>query len=53
MWSNGDNSRFLQETKVIIQSSNECRNTKIGVLGLLEPDTMICGYAKHADACQV
>lgn len=51
MWSGGDNSRFLQETKVIIQSSHECRKTRIGFL--LEPMTMICGYAKNADACQV
>ncbi len=51
MWSGGDNSRHLQETKVIIQSSPECRDTRIGFL--LEPNTMICGYAKNADACQV
>lgn len=50
MWSGGDNSRHLQETKVMIQSSDECRKTRIGFL--LEPETMICGYAKNADACQ-
>lgn len=51
MWSGGDNSRHLQETKVLIQSSQECRKTRIGFL--LEPKTMICGYGKNADACQV
>lgn len=51
MWSNGDNSRFLQDTKVIVMPWEKCRNTKIGQM--VDPHTMICAYAKHADACQV
>lgn len=50
MWSGGDNSRYLQETKVTIQSKQQCKKTKIGFL--LDASTMICGYAKNADACQ-
>lgn len=50
MWSGGDNSRFLQETKVVVQPEETCKTTRIGFL--LEPKTMICGYAKNADACQ-
>lgn len=51
MWSDGDNSRFLQETKVLVQPYEKCRNTKIGQL--VDPNTMICAYSKNADACQV
>lgn len=51
MWSGGENSRYLQETKVMIQSNYECTKSRIGFL--LKPSIMICGYAKNADACQV
>lgn len=50
MWSGGTNSRRLQETKVSIQSQDQCSKTKIGLF--VDDNTMICGYGKNADACQ-
>lgn len=51
MWTDGRNSRYLKETRVIVQSAERCLRTPLGTL--LEPKIMICAYAKHADACQV
>lgn len=51
MWSGGKNSQVLQETRVVVQPSDVCRNTHIG--RLLDEETMICAYSKAADACQV
>lgn len=37
--------------QVIIEPTDRCVRTEIGEM--VEGDSMICAYAKHADACQV
>lgn len=51
MWADGSNSRYLQDTKVIVQTNEKCLKSKIGKL--YDPEGMLCAYAKNADACQV
>lgn len=48
--ADGPTSERLQAGRVIVLSADECSRTTMGVL--LEPQVMLCAYARSVDSCQ-
>lgn len=46
----GPAADLLQAARVIVMSTAECMKTPMG--GLLDPEVMLCAYARSVDSCQ-